>query len=143
MASTLKQELIMTRLFKVTVNGRDYDVAVLEMTPGATPPTGSAPVMPPALSGDAAPAAPVPVATHATALTSAATSGDEVAQLGGVIVQIDVRIGQTVTQGQSLLVLEAMKMKNHLLASRSGQVTRVMVAAGDAVEAGQPLLTIQ
>jgi biotin carboxyl carrier protein len=135
-------ELTMTRLFKVTVNGREYDVAVLEMTPGAVPATVS--VAPPTgLIGDVAPAAPVPVATHATAPSGAATSGDEVAQLGGVVVQVDVRVGQTVTQGQSLLVLEAMKMKNHLLASRSGQVTRVLVAAGDAVEAGQPMLTIQ
>ncbi|MDR3368733.1 biotin/lipoyl-containing protein [Rhodoferax sp.] len=136
----------MTRLFKVTVNGREYDVAVLEMTPGAAP-TAGATMAAPGFSGDAstgaAPAAPVPVATHATAPSGAATSGDEVAQLGGVVVQIDVRVGQTVTQGQSLLVLEAMKMKNHLLASRAGQVTRVLVAAGDAVEAGQPLLTIQ
>jgi biotin carboxyl carrier protein len=34
-------------------------------------------------------------------------------------------------------------MKNHLLASRAGQVTRILVAAGDAVEGGQPVLTIQ
>lgn len=133
----------MTRLFKVTVNGREYDVAVLEMTPGSVPTSGATLATPSGLTGDSAPAAPVPVATHATAPSGAATSGDEVAQLGGVVVQVDVRVGQTVTQGQSLLVLEAMKMKNHLLASRSGQVTRVLVAAGDAVEAGQPMLTIQ
>jgi biotin carboxyl carrier protein len=133
----------MTRLFKVTVNSREYDVAVLEMTPGAAPAAVSAMAPLPGLVGDAAPAAPVPVATHATAPSGAATSGDEVAQLGGVVVQVDVKVGQTVTQGQSLLILEAMKMKNHLLASRSGQVTRVLVAAGDAVESGQPMLTIQ
>jgi methylmalonyl-CoA carboxyltransferase small subunit len=40
-------------------------------------------------------------------------------------------------------VLEAMKMKTHLLASKAGQVTRVLVAPGDAVEGGQPLVTIQ
>ena len=133
----------MTRLFKVTVNGREYDVAVLEMTPGVASAAVSALAPPPGLTGDTASVAPVPVATHATAPSGAATSGDEVAQLGGVVVQVDVRVGQTVTQGQRLLVLEAMKMKNHLLASRAGQVSRVLVAAGDAVEAGQPLLTIQ
>lgn len=137
----------MTRLFKVTVNGREYDVAVLELTPGTAPTSGATLAMPSGLSGEAsqgsASATPVPVAAHATAPTSAATSGDEVAQLGGVVVQVDVTVGQTVTQGQSLLVLEAMKMKNHLLASRAGRVTRVLVAAGDAVESGQPLLTIQ
>lgn len=134
----------MTRLFKVTVNGREYDVAVLEITPGATSGTGSA--APLRTSGDApaqgavAPArAPVPAAAPA----SAAAPGDEVAQMGGVIVQVEVRVGQTVAVGDSLLVLEAMKMKNHLLASRAGTVTRILVAAGDAVEGGQPVMTIQ
>ncbi|MBT3067388.1 biotin/lipoyl-containing protein [Rhodoferax sp. U11-2br] len=132
----------MTRLFKVTVNGREYDVAVLELTPGAAS-TGSPAV--PGLSaepvaGGVAAAAPVRAPVVAAA---SAGAGDEVAQMGGVIVQVNVKVGQTVAVGDSLLVLEAMKMKNHLLASRSGTVTRVLVAAGDAVEGGQPVLTIQ
>lgn len=132
----------MTRLFKVTVNGREYDVAVLELTPGAAP-TG-APAAPglsaePVVGGAAAAA---PVRTPGAAAASAG-AGDEVAQMGGVIVQVNVKVGQTVAVGESLLVLEAMKMKNHLLASRAGTVTRVLVAAGDAVEGGQPVLTIQ
>lgn len=131
----------MTRLFKVTVNGREYDVAVLELTPGAAP-----------IGASAAPGLPVEaVAGGVTASPTRAPSvaapsagaGDEVAQMGGVIVQVNVKVGQTVAVGESLLVLEAMKMKNHLLASRSGTVTRVLVAAGDAVEGGQPVLTIQ
>jgi 3-methylcrotonyl-CoA carboxylase alpha subunit len=63
--------------------------------------------------------------------------------MGGIVVQVDVKVGQTVALGDRLLVLEAMKMKNHLLASRAGQVTRILVAAGEPVESGQPLLTIQ
>ena len=62
--------------------------------------------------------------------------------MGGVVVEIDVKIGQTVAVGDRLLVLEAMKMKTPVTASRAGQVTRVLVAPGDAVEGGQPLLTI-
>jgi biotin carboxyl carrier protein len=133
----------MTRLFKVTVNGREYDVAVLELTPGATPGAG------PALSTStsdipvASVAAPVMASTAAAAPASASAPGDEVAQMGGVIVQVEVKVGQKVAVGDSLLVLEAMKMKNHLLASRAGTVTRILVAAGDAVEGGQPVLTIQ
>jgi len=91
-----------------------------------------------------------PAGLHATcipaspaAAAAAPASGDEVAQMGGVVVQVDVKVGQVVAAGERLLVLEAMKMKNHLLASRGGTVSRVMVAAGDAVEGGQPLLTIQ
>jgi biotin carboxyl carrier protein len=128
----------MTRQFKVTVNGREYDVAVLEVTPGTSTPAPVAyvpAVEPAAMSAPAArPASPAPAVSG---------SGDEVAQMGGVVVQIDVKVGQTVAVGERLLVLEAMKMKNHLLASRAGTVTRILVAAGDPVEGGQPVLTIQ
>lgn len=123
----------MTRQFKVTVNGREYDVAVLEVTPGSQAPMPASVVTKTAVASVPAPA-PAPVS---------GTAGDEVAQMGGVVVQIDVKVGQTVAQGDRLLVLEAMKMKNHLLASRAGQVTRIMVNAGEPVEGGQPLLTIQ
>jgi glutaconyl-CoA/methylmalonyl-CoA decarboxylase subunit gamma len=133
----------MTRLFKVTVNGREYDVAVLEVTPGAAqsgaPAVSTSPFESVAGGNVAAPAQGLNIATS----TGAATTGDEVAQMGGVIVQVNVKVGQTVAVGDSLLVLEAMKMKNHLLASRAGTVTRVLVAAGDSVEGGQPVLTIQ
>ena len=130
----------MTRQFKVTVNGREYDVAVLEVTPGSVPATQtsyspaveSAGVATPAAKPDSAPAATPAVIAP----------GDEVAQMGGVIVHIDVKVGQTVAMGDPLLILEAMKMKNHLLASRAGQVKRILVAVGDPVEGGQPVLTI-
>lgn len=131
----------MSRQFKVTVNGREYDVAVLEVTPGSAPaPTATS--MPVAEAPSVA-AAPVRVAASPVAAAPAQAAGDEVAQMGGVVVQVEVKVGQTVAQGDRLLVLEAMKMKTHLLASRSGQVTRVLVAAGDAVEGGQALVTIQ
>ena len=134
----------MTRLFKITVNGREYDVAVLEVTPGSAQAATSAvstPVFEPATGGSVA--APPTRAPSTAASTVGAAAGDEVAQMGGVIVQVNVKVGQAVAQGDSLLVLEAMKMKNHLLASKAGTVTRVLVAAGDAVEGGQPVLTIQ
>ena len=132
----------MTRQFKVTVNGREYDVAVLEVTPGNASPAPAA-YMPAVESAVAAVPAARSTAPAATPASVASGSGDEVAQMGGVVVQIDVKVGQTVAAGERLLVLEAMKMKNHLLASRAGTVTRILVAAGDPVEGGQPVLTIQ
>ncbi len=135
----------MTRQFKVTVNGREYDVAVLEVTPGsaaAAPlPYSAAPEVAPPIAAVAA--RPASVAAPVASAAVASGAGDEVAQMGGVIVQVDVKVGQAVAVGDHLLVLEAMKMKNHLLASRAGTVTRIMVAAGDPVEAGQAVLTIQ
>lgn len=133
----------MPRQFKVSVNGREYDVSVLEVTPGngATLQTSAAPVIsaPPA----AAPVAPSPSTPSAPPAAPSAGAGDEVAQMGGVVVQVEVKVGQTVATGDRLLVLEAMKMKTHVFASRPGKVTRILVAAGDSVEGGQPLVSIE
>ena len=62
--------------------------------------------------------------------------------MGGVVVEVNVSVGQTVAAGDRLLVLEAMKMKSPVTATRAGQVTRVLVAPRDAVEDGQALVTI-
>ena len=130
----------MPRQFKVTVNGREYEVAVLEITPGQVQ----------SATAHAAPAA-MPVATGSTASAPAAApaaqapaagAGDVVAGMGGVVVEVKVKVGQTVAVGEQVVIVEAMKMKTPVSANRAGQVTRVLVAAGDAVEAGQPLLTI-
>jgi biotin carboxyl carrier protein len=132
----------MPRQFKVTVNGREYDVVVLEVTAGATSSAASL-----GMPGTPAPMvsapSPAPAPAGAAPVAAAAGAGDEVAQMGGVVVQVDVKVGQSVAVGDKLLVLEAMKMKNHLLASRAGKVTRILVAAGDPVEGGQPVMTIQ
>jgi biotin carboxyl carrier protein len=134
----------MPRQFKVTVNGREYDVTVLELTAGqsaAQPATGATSVPPPvAAAGSATTSAPGP-AGPATAAPIAG-SGDVVAGMGGVVVEVDVKVGQTVAVGDRLLVLEAMKMKTPVMATRAGQVSRVLVAPGDPVEGGQPLVTI-
>ncbi len=131
------------RQFKVTVNGRDYEVAVQEINTGTatTVPTHAAPSIAVPVEH---PSQPSQAAKPAAAAPAAARSGaDEVAPMGGVIVQLDVTLGQAVAAGQRLLVLEAMKMKTHIQASRAGKVTRLLVAAGDSVESGQPLVSIE
>ena len=130
----------MQRLFKITVNGKEYDVAVQELTSGAT-------LMPnyigtPAAAAPAAVAA-VPVqATAAPAAAAPAGSGDQCAQMGGVVAAILVKDGQAVTEGERIVEIEAMKMKVPVMATRGGQVAKIRVAVGDAVETGQVLLTI-
>ena len=130
----------MPRKFKVTVNGREYDVTVLELTAGQSAPA-PAPTTAVAAAGSATTAAPAAAAAPSTP-AAAAGAGDEVAGMGGVVVEVLVKVGQTVASGDRLLVLEAMKMKTPVIASRGGQVTRVLVAPGDSVEGGQPLVTI-
>jgi len=130
----------MTRQFKVTVNGREYDVSVLEVTPLSQVATSAGPA---GVAHDPA-IAPHP-APHPTAHSNAAPAtgpGDIVAGMGGVVVEIHVNAGQSVAAGDRLLVLEAMKMKTQVIATHAGRVTRVLVAPHEAVEGGQVLLTI-
>ena len=128
----------MPRTFKITVNGTEYDVAVEELTDGATQ------IMPRYTPAAVATASAAPVAAPAVAKAApvAAGSGDQVAQMGGVVTQILVKQGQSVAHGDKVAELEAMKMKVPVMATSSGTVSAIHVAVGDAVEGGQALLTI-
>jgi biotin carboxyl carrier protein len=122
------------RQFRVTVNGREYVVTVEETTEGPT-------VVAPPLQPVSAPTMR-PATMPATAPAPSSADGDEVAQLAGTIVLVDVQVGQSVKQGDRLILMEAMKMKTPVIASRSGTVSRVLVKPGDTVEGGQPLVSI-
>ncbi|MCF8174281.1 MAG: hypothetical protein K9K30_03485 [Burkholderiaceae bacterium] len=122
----------MPRQFKVTVNGREYEVSVLEIT---SPPAATAPQAAGAVA--TAPAAPT-----AAAAMPAAGAGDILAGMGGVVIEVHVSVGQTVQAGDRLLVLEAMKMKAPVVATQAGRISRVLVAPRDAVVGGQVLVTI-
>ena len=128
----------MPRTFKITVNGTEYDVAVEELTDGATqimPRYTPAPVA-------AVSAAPAAVAAPKAASPAAVGGGAQVAQMGGVVTQILVKVGQSVNEGDKIAELEAMKMKVPVVATVSGTVSAIHVNVGDAVEGGQALLTI-
>jgi biotin carboxyl carrier protein len=65
-----------------------------------------------------------------------------VSTLGGVVDTIAVALGQAVNAGDTVAVVEAMKMKTPMIARVSGKVTSIAVKAGDPIEPGQVLLTI-
>ena len=123
----------MPRTFKITVNGTEYDVAVEELTDGATQ------IMP-RYTPAAVATASAPAVAKAAPVASG--SGDQVAQMGGVVTQILVKPGQSVAEGDKIAELEAMKMKVPVTATCTGTVSAIHVAVGDAVEGGQALLTI-
>ena len=95
-------------------------------------------------------AAPAPVAAPAPAEAPAAApaaagpgAGKGIkAPLPGVVTAIKVKVGQAVKKGETVLVLEAMKMENNINAEADGTVTGICVAAGDSVMEGSVLLTI-
>ena len=125
----------------VTVNGLPFEVEM----------QGSSLVeedLPTQVATDAAPAAaPAPAAPQAEAPAAAATkaagAGTPVkAPLPGVVTKVLVAVGQKVKKGETVLVLEAMKMENNITAEADGAVTGICVAAGDSVMEGTTLLTI-
>ena len=62
--------------------------------------------------------------------------------LPGVILSVDCKVGDTVKRGQKILVLEAMKMENEIVAPQDGTVASINVNKGDTVEAGQTIVTL-
>lgn len=128
----------MKKHLKVTVDGQTFDV-VVEMMDSAG---ASAPVNPtPAVAGaSAAPVASVPKAAPKKA--AVAGGGSVVSPLAAMVVSVDVKEGDKVTEGQKLITLEAMKMNTFINAPSDGVVKAVFVKAGDTVEEGQALIEL-
>ena len=138
--------------YKVTLNKRVYEVEVEEgsamladeyelaapAAPAAPAPVAAAPAAPAPVA--AAPAAAAPAAAPAAAGLAAGTVVE--APMPGNVLKINVAQGQTVKEGDVLLVLEAMKMENEITATKSGTVAQIVTAKGAVVETGSPLVVI-
>ena len=71
------------------------------------------------------------------------SSGGFVARMPGKVIELRVQVGDLVSAGETLLVLEAMKMEHPMRATEDGVVTEVRVAVGDQVEGGALLLVVE
>ena len=128
--------------YKVTLNGRTYEVEVEQGKAmlldeydaiAPAPAAAAAPVAAPA----AAPAAAAPAAPVVTG------AGETVnAPMPGNILKVNVKAGDVVKAGTVLVVLEAMKMENEIMAPKDGTVTQVVVSKGSTVDTGAPLVVI-
>lgn len=124
------------RKFVINVNGKSYDVEVEEIRDGVAVP---APVV------TAAPvAAPAPQAAPAAApkATGAAGSVKIESPMPGTVLKINVKVGDSVEEGQAVAVLEAMKMENDIVAPSAGTVASVNVSVGDSINTGDILVTL-
>ena len=118
---------------KVTVNGTDYTVEwekpveekpVVKVQPVAAKPTAPA--------------------TPAAKPAAAPVSGNAIkTPLPGVIIDVKVAVGDVVKKGQTVVVLEAMKMENNINADRDGKVVALQVAKGDTVADGAALVVLE
>lgn len=126
------------RKFIINVNGNSYEVEVEEVGGVSAPVSRPAPKAAPAPA--AAPAAPK--AATASAPAPAVSAGQEVidSPMPGNIWKILVKEGQEVKSGDVLLILEAMKMENEILAPRDGKVASIATSEGSAVNTGDKLV---
>lgn len=117
--------------YTITVNGNVYDVTVEENGNGAA----AAPVAVPKAA---------PKAASKAAPKAAAGAGSIKVEAGaaGKVFKIEASVGQKVSRGDAVLIVEAMKMEIPVVAPEDGTVASIDVAVGDAVEAGQTLATL-
>lgn len=121
--------------FNVTVNGTAYDVEVNEVKAAAP---AAAPKAAPAAAPKAAPA-PAPAAAAAPVPAGAETVK---APMPGKILSVAVSAGQAVKKGETLLILEAMKMQNEIAAPHDAVVAEVRVAANQTVSTGDDMVVL-
>lgn len=140
----------MLRKFKIKIDGTEYLVEMEELTePGAAPAPVAAPAPAPAAPAPAAQAAPAPASAPATpapapAPAPAAPAGADAqtAPMPGKILELKHNVGDVVAQNDCVLVLEAMKMENAIVAERAGTISAIHVTAGQMVNPGDALFTI-
>lgn len=135
------------KAFRVTVNGTQYQVEVEELEPGqATPLPAKAPSPPASPASAKTGSRPQPSSAlprpSAPPAASSAGGGTITAPIPGTVLRIDVAKGASVTKGQTLLVLEAMKMENDILAPQDGRVEELQVAQGASVNTGDVLIVL-
>lgn len=121
----------------VTVNGTDYKVELADAVPA--PAQQAARPVPQTVSTGTTALAPAP---QATAPAPQGKGEVVTAPLPGVILDIKVKVGDTVKAGQTVAVLEAMKMENEIESTASGTVTAVNAGKGDSVLEGAAIITI-
>lgn len=115
--------------YLVKVNGQELEVEVVEIGQAATAPTEAKQV-----SSSPKPAKP---------RTASAGGGEVLAPMPGNIIEILVEVGDTVTEDDPVVTLEAMKMENEIAAGKAGQVKEIFVCAGQNVPAGEVLMIIE
>ncbi len=127
--------------YKVTLNGKTYEVEVekgkailLDEYEALAPAPAAAPVAAAHAAPAAAPAPAAPVNLAAGETVSAPMPGN--------ILRIDVNQGDTVKEGQILVILEAMKMENEIVAPKDGTVAQIVTSKGAVVDTGSPLVII-
>ena len=130
--------------YRITVNGTAYDVAVEEVSAGmAQAAPIYVPQAAPAAITQAAPAPAIEAAPAAAPQTSGSAGNiNLVSPMPGKILAVKSKVGEEVKRGEVVLILEAMKMENEVVASEDGVIASIDVSVGQMVESGDILATM-
>jgi len=129
----------MLRKFRIKINEKEYMVEMEELgvAPGAGPITAptAAPVAPVSAPAQAAPVAAPAIVPSGEGLTMESP-------MPGNILDIRVTVGEHVKENQVIVILEAMKMENEIVAPNDGVITALYVTKGSPIDVGAPIFTI-
>jgi len=130
--------------YAVEVSGRRFDVRVVGPPFGGGAPGGSLDGSPASSNGPATGARPAPRrSTRASAASDAGGPDTLSSPLQGNMWKVLVKQGDTVTEGQLLCIIEAMKMENEITAHKSGTIVELPISEGAPIQAGAPIATIK
>ncbi len=134
----------MLRKFKIKLDGTEYLVEMEEVGAPAQPAPVAVPAPAPtaAPAPAAAPSAPAPAAAPSAPALVAAGADAQLAPMPGKILDIKLAVGAAVKKNDVVLILEAMKMENEIVAESEGTLTAIHVERGQMVNPGDPLFTI-
>jgi len=120
---------VTVRKFRIQIDGQWFDVQAEEVFDDG----------PRAVAKPVGPSTP----NQAAATSQVASEGASIlAPLPGTILDVKVLVGQTVSSGEIVIILEAMKMENEIISTTSGEVKQILVEKGQSVAAGDALLTL-
>ena len=121
---------------QVNLNGKAFEVEMPQSERKVQRPAAQAPAAPKA-------AAPVAKAAPAPAAPAPSAGGRPInAPLPGVVIKINAKVGDKVSTGDTILVLEAMKMENNITADSNGTIKAILCKEGDQVQSGQALVEL-
>ena len=126
--------------YELTLNGRTYEVEVELAAPMMMQEFQSYAPAPAAPAAPVVETAPSAAPAAAPAVTGAGETVDS--PMPGSILKVNVAAGQTVKEGDLLVILEAMKMENEIFAPKDGTVSQVLVEKGASVDTGNVLVVI-
>ncbi len=138
--------------FKYTIDGKEYNVEIGEVNDTVANVTVNGEIFSVEMEKPAEPEKKKPVLgqsksddaeTETTSTANINTNNALRAPLPGVVTEIKVEVGQEVSAGDTLVVLEAMKMANNLEAEKSGKVTAICVKVGESVMEDTPLVVVE